>query len=79
MKNLSLKLDDKIFQETETLTLKLNLARNRYINEALDLYNKLNKRRLLKNQLLKESAMTRDDSMEILRELEQMTDGAQAI
>ena len=52
MKNLSLKLDDQIFQETETLTLKLNLARNRYINEALDLYNKLNKRRLLKNQLL---------------------------
>ncbi|MFO0415470.1 MAG: hypothetical protein ACK50E_07430 [Bacteroidota bacterium] len=79
MKNLSLKLDDQIFQETETLTLKLNLARNRYINEALDLYNKLNKRRLLKNQLLKESAMTRDDSMEILRELEQMTDGDQAI
>lgn len=79
MKNLSLKLDDQIFQETEKLTLKLNLARNRYINEALDLYNKLNKRRLLKNQLLKESAMTRDDSMEILRELEQMTDGDQAI
>lgn len=79
MKNLSLKLDDQIFQETERLTLKLNLARNRYINEALDLYNKLNKRRLLKNQLLKESAMTRDDSMEILRELEQMTDGDQAI
>jgi hypothetical protein len=79
MKNLSLKLDDQIFQETETLTLKLNVARNRYINEALYLYNKLNMRRLLKNQLLKESTMTRDDSMEILRELEQMTDGDQAI
>ena len=37
MKTLSLKLDDAIFQDTEILTSKLHLARNRYINEALKL------------------------------------------
>ena len=31
MKTLSLKLDDKIFDETEEITSQLKLARNRYI------------------------------------------------
>jgi predicted transcriptional regulator len=35
MKTLSLKLDDKIFDEAEEITAKLHLARNRYINEAV--------------------------------------------
>jgi hypothetical protein len=39
MKTLSLKLDDRIFEETEKVVSELKLARNRYINEALNLYN----------------------------------------
>ncbi len=74
MKTLSLKLDDKIFKEAEDITTKLNLARNRYINEAVDLYNLFNKRRLLKKQLLKESKSGRKDSMEILAEFEKFMD-----
>ena len=74
MKTLSLKLDDKIFKEAEDLTAKLNLARNRYINEAVNLYNLFNKRRLLKKQLLKESKLGRKDSMEILAEFERFMD-----
>lgn len=70
MKTLSLKLDDKIFDETEEVTTKLKLARNRYINEAVRIYNLYNKRRLLKEQLTKESILTSDDSMEILAEFE---------
>jgi hypothetical protein len=35
MKNLSLKLDDEIFLETEKVVEKLGTTRNRYINEAL--------------------------------------------
>lgn len=70
MKNLSLKLDNKTFEETEEITSKLNLARNRYINEALHFYNLFNKRRLLKKQLSKESALSSTDSMEILAEFE---------
>lgn len=74
MKTLSLKLDDKIFKEAEDITEKLNLARNRYINEAVNLYNLFNKRRLLKKQLLKESRLVRQDSMEILAEFEKFID-----
>jgi hypothetical protein len=43
MKTLSLKLDDHIFDDAEEMTSKLNLARNRYINEAVNIYNIYNK------------------------------------
>ena len=74
MKTLSLKLDDDIFNEAEELTSKLKLARNRYINEAVNIYNQYNKRRLLKKQLLKESNLTMKDSLEVLREFEKLID-----
>lgn len=74
MKTLSLKLDDEIFDEAEEMTSKLNLARNRYINEAVNIYNQYNKRKLLKKQLLKESKLTMEDSMEVLREFERLID-----
>jgi hypothetical protein len=72
MKTLSLKLDDSIFEETEEITTKMKLARNRYINEALKVFNLYNKRKLLKNQLEIESKMVRRDSMEILEEFEKL-------
>jgi hypothetical protein len=75
MKTLSLKLDDKIFVETEEITSRLNLTRNRYINEAVGIYNLFNKRRLLKKQLSKESKMTSIDAMEVLNEFERLIDG----
>lgn len=74
MKTLSLKLDDEIFNEAEELTSKLKLARNRYINEAVNIYNQYNKRRLLKKQLIKESKLTMEDSMEVLHEFEKLID-----
>ncbi len=74
MKTLSLKLDDKIFDDAEEITSQLNLARNRYINEAVSIYNTLNKRRLIKKQLAKESKLTSKDSMDVLREFEKLMD-----
>jgi predicted transcriptional regulator len=74
MKTLSLKLDDSIFEETEELTSKMKLARNRYINEALKIYNSFNKRRLLKSQLQKESKLVQADSMDILEEFDKIMD-----
>lgn len=74
MKTLSLKLDDKIFDDTEEITSQLKLARNRYINEAVSMYNLFNKRRLLKKQLVKESKLTSSDSMDILHEFERLID-----
>lgn len=74
MKVLSLKLDDDIFEETEEITSKLNLARNRYVNEAVHMYNLYNKKRLLRKQLEKESKLTRQDSIDVLREFEKLID-----
>lgn len=74
MKTLSLKLDDKIFDETEEISSTLQLARNRYINEAVNIYNLYNKRRILKKQLSKESKITSIDSLEILHEFESLID-----
>ncbi len=74
MKTLSLKLDDKIFDETEEISSTLQLARNRYINEAVNIYNLYNKRRILKKQLSKESKITSKDSLEILHEFESLID-----
>ena len=74
MKTLSLKLDDNIFEETEKVVSELNLARNRYINEALDLYNQFNKRRLLKRKLAKESRLVAQSSAEVLAEFEKLAD-----
>lgn len=74
MKTLSLKLDDEIFDEAEEITGALKVARNRYINEAVSIYNRVNKKRLLKMQLAKESALTSQDSMDILHEFEKLID-----
>jgi len=74
MKTLSLKLDEKIYNETEEIVTKMKLARNRYINEAVNLYNTYNKRKLLKAKLVKESKLTMPDSMTILLEFEKLMD-----
>lgn len=74
MITLSLKLDDDIFADTEEVTAELKMARNRYINEALKIYNKYNKRKLIKEQLAKESVLHKADAMEVLAEFEMLTD-----
>ena len=74
MKVLSLKLEDKIFDEAEEMTSKLNLSRNRYINKAVSIFNEVNKRRLLKHQLVKESGLAQKESLEVLREFEKLMD-----
>ena len=70
MKNLSLKIDENIFQDTEKIISKIKKNRNRYINEAVEFYNLLHKRKILFKQLEKESRLIRDESMKVLREFE---------
>ncbi len=79
MKILSLKLDDRIFEDAEAMSDKLKLPRNRYINQAVEMYNQLNKRRLLKSQLEKESELTRKESMRLLSDFEQIMDETKAV
>ena len=74
MKNLSLKLEDDIFQETEKIVTRVKKSRNRYINDAIEFYNRLHKRRLLSSQLSKESKVVFRDSLEILAEFEKLND-----
>ena len=74
MKNLSLKLDDDIFLETEKVVEKLGTTRNRYINEALEIYNRYYNRKMLRDQLVKESRASYGSSRDILDEYERLID-----
>lgn len=70
MRNLSLKMDDHVYNETEQILTKVNKKRNRYINEAVEFYNLLQKRKILTTQLQKESRMVQEESMKVLAEFE---------
>ncbi|MCF8299127.1 MAG: hypothetical protein K9J13_16380 [Saprospiraceae bacterium] len=72
MKTVSLKLDDSIFGETEKILLRIKKPRNRYINEALDYYNKLQRRLFLEKKLRMESEIVKEDSMNILKDFEEI-------
>ena len=71
MKTVSLKIDDSIFGETEVILSKIKKPRNRYINEAIEYYNKLQNRKILENKLKKESALVQADSLSVLNEFEE--------
>jgi len=72
MKTLSLKLDKEVFGETEKILEKLKKPRNRYINEALEFYNKFQRRKLIEEKIEIESHLVREDSMAVLKEFEEM-------
>jgi hypothetical protein len=75
MKAISLNLDDIIFSETEKIVAVMKKPRNRYINEAIDFYNKHQKRVMLEQKLQKESKQVKEDSMNILRDFEEIDYG----
>ena len=70
MKTVSLKIDDSIFRETEKILSRMKKPRNRYINEAIDYYNKLQRRMIIEKRLKKESELVKVDSMSILKDFE---------
>ena len=74
MKNISLKIDDSVFGETEKILSRINKSRNRYINEAIDYYNRLQRRLLLEKILKEESKLVREDSLAVLNEFEEIDD-----
>ena len=74
MKTLSLKLDDNIFNETEIVLTKVKKSRNRYINEAVAYYNRINKRNLISRKLSKESKLVSKESLLVLSEFESLHD-----
>jgi hypothetical protein len=79
MKNLSLKLDDEVFSETEKISVKLRVNRNRYINNAVSFYNQLQKRKMLAGKLAAESKLVQKESMKVLSEFEKLDDEHTAV
>jgi hypothetical protein len=74
MKTLSLKLDNNVFEETEKLLEKIQKTRNRYINEALEYYNQIQKKKLIEQLLIADSKLVSDESMKVLHEFENLED-----
>ena len=72
MKTVSLKIDDSIFGETEKILSRIKKPRNRYINEAIDYYNRIQRRLILEKKLRKESDLVKIDSLFVLKEFEEI-------
>ncbi|MBK8806567.1 MAG: hypothetical protein IPO21_07960 [Bacteroidales bacterium] len=72
MKTVSLKIDDSIFCETENILSRIKIPRNRYINEALEYYNKLQRRHILEERLKRDSDLVKSDSIDILNDFERI-------
>jgi hypothetical protein len=70
MKTVSLKIDDSIFEETEKLLSSIKKPRNRYINDALEYYNRFQKRLILEKKLKIESDLVRAESINVLNDFE---------
>jgi len=70
MKTISLKIEDSIFGETENILSKIKKPRNRYINEALECYNRIQNRKILESKLKKESSLVKGESITVLNEFE---------
>lgn len=72
MKTVSLKIDDSIFGETEKILSTVKKPRNRYINEAIDYYNKLQQRMILEKKIIIESNLVKENSMSVLKDFEEV-------
>lgn len=75
MKTVSLKIDDSIFGETEKILARIKKPRNRYINEAIEHYNKVQRKHILEEKLKKESEVVKKDSMSVLKDFEEIDYG----
>lgn len=73
-KLISLKIDEKLLQDTEIMVSKLGISRNKYINDAVMAYTKAQKRAEMEAQIKREVALIRESSMEVLAEFEALED-----
>jgi hypothetical protein len=70
MKTISLKIEESIFGETERILSQVKKPRNRYINEAIAYYNRIQKRVLLEQKLKHESNIVGKESLNVLKDFE---------
>ena len=69
-KAISLKIEDQIFDKTEELISELKISRNKYINDALESYNRMKEMEKINALLVKASILVRDNSIEVMRDFE---------
>lgn len=79
MKTLSLKLDTEVFAETEAIIKDKKVARNRYINEALEFYNKYQKRKKLTFEFNRAAELSKESSLEILAEFDALLEDDETV
>lgn len=79
MKTLSLKLDSEVFEETEAIIKDKKIARNRYINQALEFYNRYQKRKKLSTEFAEASDLSKESSSEIMAEFDALIEENEAI
>lgn len=72
MKAISLKIDDPIFVETEKILSITKKPRNRYVNEAIAYYNKVQKRKIVEQKLAMEYRMMKAEMMAIPKEADHL-------
>ncbi|GAB5553466.1 MAG: hypothetical protein Sapg2KO_30570 [Saprospiraceae bacterium] len=70
MKMISLEIQNQTLLETEYFLSHLNLSRDEYITEAIVFYNQYQRRKLLAEQLIRESKLIQEDSINVLHEFE---------
>lgn len=70
MKTVSLKIDDSIFGETENILSRIKISRNRYINDAIEYYNMVQKRQILEKRLKRDSDLVKNESLSVLGDFE---------
>lgn len=71
---LSLKMDDRIFEDAEKVIRKIHVPRNAYINQAVDFYTRLQKRLLTKKKLANDVSLLRQDTRDFLKSFELLED-----
>jgi metal-responsive CopG/Arc/MetJ family transcriptional regulator len=70
MKRIPLNLDDDIFEEIEYILAKKKIARDSYINEALDFYITYQKRKILAEKIAYEAKLVKNESINMLRDFD---------
>ncbi|MBU1370875.1 MAG: ribbon-helix-helix domain-containing protein [Bacteroidetes bacterium] len=71
MKTVSLKIDDSIFGETEKILARIRKSSNRYINEAIEYYNKHQRKQIIEKKIERESGLVKTESMAVLKDFEE--------
>lgn len=74
MRSIALKLKEKVLADSEAILQHLDKSRNRYFNEAIDFYNKHQRRALIEKRLAEESLIVKEDSLAVLGEFEMLDD-----